>query len=163
MEVPANVTRWLTNTTFVFVGNRYGVEDEVELTTQVAAFQESGGQVIMDAEHFVGFDERTGRSWLTQTVLSGYVGPGYLSALPDTDLQFTPTYTHTSPEVRYPIHFTATGTYYLWLRGYAPNAAGDSLYIALDDQPAKVLTGFAPPAWQWANSDLQLPSKPGHN
>ncbi|MEJ2561004.1 MAG: hypothetical protein P8186_33255, partial [Anaerolineae bacterium] len=42
VEVPANVTRWPTNTTLVFVGNRYGVEDEVELTTQVAAFQESG-------------------------------------------------------------------------------------------------------------------------
>jgi uncharacterized repeat protein (TIGR01451 family) len=160
VEVPANVTRWPTNTTLVFVGNRYGVEDEVELTTQVAAFQESGGQVIMETEHFVGFDERTGRSWLTQRALGGYVGPGYLGALPDTDLQFTPIYTNTSPEVRYTIHFTATGTYYLWLRGYAPNGAGDSLYIALDDQPAKVLTGFAPQAWQWANSDVQLSSNP---
>ncbi len=75
-------------------------------------------------------------------------------------MPFTPTYTNTSPEVRYTLHFTTTGTYYLWLRGYAPNGAGDSLYLALDEQPAKVLTGFAPQAWQWTNSDLQLSGSP---
>ena len=39
----------------------------------------------------------------------------------------------------------------MWLRGYAPNAAGDSLHISMDDQPTTVLTGFAPRQWSWAN------------
>ncbi len=40
--------------------------------------------------------------------------------------------------------------YTVWLRGYAPNAAGDSLYVSLDDQPGVILTGFTPRQWDWA-------------
>jgi hypothetical protein len=72
--------------------------------------------------------------------------------LPDTDLQFTPPYT-TSPELIYTINITNTGVYTIWLRGYTPNAAGDSLAVALDDQPVATLTGFTPGEWSWANSD----------
>lgn len=49
-----------------------------------------------------------------------------------------------------------TGIYTVWLHGYAPNAAGDSLYVALDDQPAHTLTGFRPGAWSWANRSTSL-------
>jgi hypothetical protein len=61
----------------------------------------------------------------------------------------------TSPELRYTINFTTTGVYTIWLRGYAPNAAGDSLYVAIDDQSAVILTGFTPRAWGWANRSVQ--------
>jgi hypothetical protein len=61
----------------------------------------------------------------------------------------------TSPELRYTINFATTGLYTIWLRGYAPNAAGDSLYVSLDDQPGVILTGFTPRKWSWANGDAQ--------
>jgi hypothetical protein len=75
----------------------------------------------------------------------------YQSALPDTDLQFTANYTATSPELQYAINFTTTGTYTVWIRGYAPAASGDSLYVALDNKPPTILTGFAPRSWSWAS------------
>jgi hypothetical protein len=49
--------------------------------------------------------------------------------------------------------FITTGVYTIWLRGYTPNAAGDSLAVALDDQSVATLTGFTPREWDWANSD----------
>jgi len=75
-------------------------------------------------------------------------------AWPDADLQFTPAYT-AGFELRYTINFTTTGVYTVWLRGYAPNAAGDSLYVALDDQPATAVTGFGPQGWRWTKRNNQ--------
>ena len=112
--------------------------------------QENGGQIVIEAEEFTAHIGRSNRSWLTQTILSGYQGSSYLNTLPDTDLRFTHPYTMTSPELQYALNFSTIGTYTIWLRGYAPNGAGDSLYVGLDDQPATTLTGFAPGAWSWA-------------
>jgi hypothetical protein len=123
------------------------------LTFEPAYFQESGGQVVMEAEHFTWNLELSQHNWISQTTLSGFIGPAYLSALPDTDLQFTANYTQTSPELQYAVNFTTTGTYNVWIRGYAPNGAGDSVYIALDNQTPltpTVLTGFSPAQWGWA-------------
>lgn len=81
----------ISNTVSVRAFNSYGVEDEVVLTTTlVSSFQEIGGQTVMEAEHFTGQVEGSSRAWLTQTVLAGYVGPGYMSALPDTDFNSLP-------------------------------------------------------------------------
>ncbi len=55
--------------------------------------------------------------------------------------------------VSYPINFTTTGTYTLWLRGYPTNAAGDSVYVGLGDQVVEA-TGFAPDTWEWANERM---------
>ena len=126
-------------------------------TVNLSYFQEVGGQVTLEAEHAGWQIERNQRPWITQTTLSGYTGPSYLSALPDTDLQFMTNYTETSPELQYAINFTTTGTYTVWVRGYAPNAAGDSLYIALDDQPPQTLSGFAPRTWSWTAKGSDTP------
>jgi hypothetical protein len=157
VDIPLLPTLGVSGTTSVRAFNGYGVEAEVNLTTRVAAFQEVGGQVVMEAEHFAGRTERSNRSWLTQTGLAGYDGSGYMSALPDTDLQFTTSYTTTSPELQYTINFTNTGVYTVWLRGHSPNGAGDSIYVGLDNQPAVVLTGLAPQAWSWATKRTSEP------
>jgi RHS repeat-associated protein len=109
----------------------------------------------MEAEHFAGQLRRGNRTWEPQASLVGYAGSGYISALPDTDLQFTIAYTATSPELYYTVNFTTTGTYYIWLRGYAPNGAGDSVYVGLDDRPVTILTGFVPRTWSWATMSNQ--------
>lgn len=116
-----------------------------------SAFQEENGQVTMEAEHFNWQIGQLNRSWISQTMLTGYAGSGYLDAGPDVDVLHTQPFTTTSPQLEYRINFTTTGTYYVWLRGYAPNAAGDSLYVALDDQPPVILTGLPPRQWGWAN------------
>lgn len=84
--------------------------------------------------------------------------PGYLSLLPDTDLQFTTPYTTANPQLQYAINFTTPGTYTVWLRGYTPNAAGDSTYLGLNGQLVTPLTGFAPGRWSWAAKDSNTPS-----
>lgn len=69
-------------------------------------------------------------------------------------MPFNAAYTPTGPELSCTINFTTTGTYYVWLRGYALNAAGDSLYLALDDQPVMTMTGFAPNQWTWTSQQI---------
>jgi hypothetical protein len=64
------------------------------------------------------------------------------------------------PELQYVINFTTTGTYTVWLRGYAPNGAGDSVDLSFDNMMGETvnnqsLTGFAPRTWDWANQTLQ--------
>jgi len=79
-------------------------------------------------------------------------GSSILSSVPDTGLIFTVTYTNSSPELLYTANFTTTGAYYVWLRGYASDGAGDSAYVSLDEDGADVLTGFTPRNWSWANT-----------
>lgn len=113
--------------------------------------QENGGQIVLEAEQFTGQIGRSNQLWQIQSDLIGYTGTGYISIQPDTDLIFTNNYTTTSPELQYTINLTTAGTYIAWLRGYAPNAAGDSVYIGLDNEPVATLTGFAPQKWSWAD------------
>jgi hypothetical protein len=157
VEIPLTSTLSLSNTIVVTATGQYGVQSEAELTTLITAFQERNGQVVMEAEHFAIDLDHGERSWLTQTILSGYAGSGYVNAWPDTDQRFTTTYTTTSPELRYSVNFTNTGVYTVWLRGYAPNSAGDSVYVGLDEQLGKILSGFAPRSWSWAKSNAEAP------
>jgi hypothetical protein len=114
-------------------------------------FQEASGQVVIEAEHFTTQNRHLERTWLVETSQTGYTGSGYVSALPDIDLQFTDNAIPISPRLNYAFEVVTPGIYYIWLRGYAPNGAGDSLYISLDQQPETLLTGFAPRIWSWAN------------
>jgi hypothetical protein len=155
VQLPQTATLALSNTIIVKALGRYGVQTEVELTATLPAFQENNGQVVLEAEHFAAVLERDNHTWLTQTVLNGYIGSGYVTAWPDTDQQFTTTYTMTSSKLSYSINFTTTGVYTVWLRAYAPNAAGDSVYVGLGEQPGTLLTGFAPRIWSWANDSGQ--------
>ena len=124
------------------------------ITFAPLAFQESGGQLAIEAEHFTWLTEVEQRNWITQTALPGYSGSAYLSALPDTDRQFELDIT-SSVELQYALNITTTGTYNVWMRGYAPNSTGDSIYIGLDDQPAISFTGFVPRTWSWADRTPQ--------
>lgn len=156
VQIPLTSTLNVSNTILVRAVGRYDIQTEIELTTLIApSFQEENGLVVMEAEHYAANIERSNRGWLTQTTVSGYTGEGYMEALPDTDLQFTVVYTTTSPELSYTINFTTTGVYTVWLRGYAGNAAGDSLYIGLEGQPNVMVTGFDPQEWSWVTDNSQ--------
>ena len=121
-----------------------------EFTSNSTPPQETGGQIVLEVEQFSYKTGPNNGTWQNQAILDGYVGSGYLSALPDIDQIFTTPYTTSNPELHYAINFSTTGTYYIWLRGYAPNAAGDSIYLNLDNQSVTTLTGFIPRVWSWA-------------
>lgn len=130
-------------------------EQDTLLVTVSPAFQEVDGQVVIEVEQIAQYAGWVNRGWYTQTALAGYSGEGYLSALPDIDRLFTMVYTNSSLELQYGINFTTTGLYYVWLRGYVPNAAGDSVYVGVDNQVAGSLSGFAPRRWDWVNNSAQ--------
>ncbi len=93
-------------------------------------------------------------TWLPLTHQSGYTGTSYLQTSLDIDALYqTNDITASSPVAEYPVTFTTPGTYTLWLRGYPPNAAGDSAYVGVGDEVVAV-TGFAPGGWNWANVSL---------
>ena len=120
------------------------------------AFQESAGQVVMDAEHYDAKTPRNGKDWVLQTSQSGYAGSGYLTALPNSGVSTNTGYTTASPELVYNILFSATGTYYVWVRGAAPTTSDDTLHAGLDGTgPASAdrLNGFGT-GWIWRRSTM---------
>ena len=142
-----------------------GVGNRLQITGIVLApvpgpplgtFLEADGQVVMEAEHFADGPASATHDWEIDTSLPGYTGTAYIRALPDIDLLVS-TSTLTDPSATYPIQFTNPGTYTVWSRANAPNAAGDSLYVDLNGQLVTV-TGSGPGEWDWAN--LKLDSTP---
>lgn len=96
------------------------------------AFQESNGQVVIEAEHFDANISRNSKTWTQETQTAGFSGEAYLTALPNTGTTNSSGYTTNSPELQYHVNFTTTGTYYVWVRGYGPTTADDSIHAGVD-------------------------------
>ncbi len=112
------------------------------------AFQESGGQVVMEAEHPDANIPRSSKTWTFETTTAGFSGDGYLTALPNTGTNNDTGYTTKSPEVQYNVVFATTGTYYIWVRGTAATTSDDSIHAGLD--------GTAPSTADRINSSVFL-------
>ncbi len=119
-------------------------------------FQESGGQVVMEAERYDAKLSRSGKDWVLQTGQSGYSGTGFLTALPNAGVTQNTGYTTQSPELVYRVRFSTTGTYYVWVRGAGPTTTDDSLHVGIDGiGPASAdrLAGF-PTSWTWSRTTM---------
>lgn len=134
------------------VGNRIQAVEWVlaPIVLPTGAYLESGGLVVMEAEHGQRSNGQT-HNWLLKTSLPGYTGTSYLQSSPDIDTLIQTGEITTCPRTDYVVNFTTPATYTLWLRGYPTNAAGDSVYVGLDEQRVGV-TGFVPGEWSWANA-----------
>jgi hypothetical protein len=100
-------------------------------TCQNGPFQESGGQVVMEAEHFHSNVARAGDSW-NLTANASASGGQVLTVGPDNGGNFNTGYTTGSPQLGFQVNFVTTGTYYVWVRGIGPNADGDSCHAGID-------------------------------
>ena len=121
------------------------------------AFQESAGQVVMEAEHFDAKTPRSGKDWALNTTKAGFSGSGYLTATPNTGTSTNTGYTTTSPELAFNVTFTATGTYYVWIRGQADSGNDDSLHAGVDGTgPASAdrMNGFNTTSWVWKRDTM---------
>jgi RHS repeat-associated protein len=82
------------------------------------------------------------------------VGAAYQQVLPDVDRLYASEAITGSPELRYTISFADAGTYVVWVRGAAVNAAGDSLHLGLNGNTSagsvQALTGFRFNEWGWS-------------
>ncbi len=117
------------------------------------AFIEQGGQIVLEAEHFAESLARNGQAWSLQTDRAGFSGAGFLAALPDTGSNLDTGFASTSPELRYALQVTTTGTYYVWLRALVDNNQQDSAHAGLNGQAvasADRLTLNANNYGQWA-------------
>jgi PKD repeat protein len=128
----------------------------------LAVSPQTSGTVTLDAENYARQVSGPGPAWETRTTYPGYAGDGYVQALPDVDVLFDTDLIGAGSALQYDLGLTVTGTYTIWLRGYAANAAGDSVYVGLNGQPitsTDYVSAFPParrPAvagtWAWANT-----------
>ncbi len=126
------------------------------LAWAATAFQESSGQVVIDAEHYNSKVPRNGQDWVLKTTTTGYAGSGYLEALPNTGISYNTGYVTSSPELVYNVQFATTGTYYVWVRGIGATGSDDSLHAGLDGTgPASAdrISGIGT-TWNWKRDTM---------
>jgi|GEM_PF-4860578 len=116
----------------------------------------TSGTILLEAENYTRQLPGSGDSaWETKTALLGYSGSGYVQAAPDVDILFDDANLITGAELQYDLGLTITGTYAVWLRGYAPNAAGDSVYVGLDGLQlgnTEYVSDYPPRTWAWGQN-----------
>ena len=96
-----------------------------------ASFIQSAGEVVIEAENFDGSDQRNDDvQWQTGSTESGFSGSGYVYVEEGAVNNDVGTATGNS-ELNYNIEFTEAGTYTVWVRRWAPDGAGNSVYAAL--------------------------------
>jgi len=122
---------------------------------------ESTGTVRLEAE---SFNSNTARviggvsyAWTELSDTPGFSGTGYIEALPASDTSATTVASNwqtTSPQVDYTVTFSNPGTYYVWIRGYAGDAASAGVHIGLNGtSPAHARVDLQQfNAWSWSNT-----------
>ncbi|MFM8887346.1 MAG: alpha-amylase family glycosyl hydrolase, partial [Chthoniobacterales bacterium] len=126
-----------------------------------AQVTETNGSARIEAESFVTSRTNsiggTDYAWLRDEATPGFSGTGYIEASPADSASTTTVESNwptTSPQVDYTITFNNPGTYYVWIRGYAGDAASAGVYIGLNgSSPANAridLQQFN--AWSWSNT-----------
>ncbi|MCP4420683.1 MAG: hypothetical protein GY805_29090, partial [Chloroflexi bacterium] len=110
------------------------------------------GRLVLEAESGTTTAGTT-HSWNSQTTQSDYAGTAYLRALPDIGQQYEANGSTDSPSLNFTVQIDNPGSYTVWARGMAADAAGDSLHVGVDNgtpTTAASLTGFVPNEWGWS-------------
>ncbi|MEK7327430.1 MAG: hypothetical protein AAB217_19470, partial [Chloroflexota bacterium] len=119
-------------------------------------FVEQSGSVVVEAENYTGtvagYSSAAGSSWQSVTNPTGYVGAGAMQALPNSGVNTW--LEDNGPALTYQINFQTAGTYYVYLRGYAPANTDDSVHVGLDGvatttSAGQGLTGFSASGFTW--------------
>ncbi|NUS80761.1 MAG: hypothetical protein HOV70_31770 [Streptomyces sp.] len=119
------------------------VNDGARARRRARGFVEANGYVSIDAAHFEQRVARGGARWRVVRGLGRRTGA--VEAVPSTAASVTGDFASRAPELRYRVRFASTGAFPVTVfrlpsldeRGYRRVA------VALDDQPAVVLTGQA--------------------
>jgi|GEM_PF-2346984 len=123
-----------------------------------SGYQEVAGQVVMEAEvhdHSVTVD---GKEWVTNTDLTGFLGAGLVTVLPNNGDNKNTGYTGGgAARLDYQVNFTTTGTYYIWVRGNSSGGGDDSVHASLNDQvidTADRITVSNNGNWSWSRNTM---------
>jgi hypothetical protein len=124
--------QWLK--TYLQGGNATSAPAPTPTTAPSALFTESGGQVVMEAEHytdyFAGSGDFASYSWVADSSVSDSSGGVNMFASPNSGVNALAD--ASSPKIGYFVNFSTSGTYYVWVRRLSSGANDDSCQIALD-------------------------------
>lgn len=119
-------------------------------------FLESSGTVVIEAEHFTINTARANHTWDT-TADAAAAGGQVMRSSPNNGANINTGYSAGSPQLDFPIKFSTTGTYQVWLRGYAANGDDDSVHVGLDGvgptSSDRITTFATSPSWTKATMD----------
>lgn len=121
-------------------------------------FQESSGQVVMEAENFEANTARASHTWDLTNDAQGSGGKIMVSN-PNNNTTINSGYVGGSPELRYKVNFVTTGTYYVWVRGQAPSGSDDSCHVGLDNTAPTTSDrmGNFSNSWAWTRATMDGP------
>lgn len=140
----------------LFVGFVTSISVAMSPSTAASFQVDASGRVVIEAESFQNSSPGAdGHQW--EAVAAGYVGftgNGAVKAVPEDRVNWDSAYAANAPRLDYPVEFPGAGTYYVWVRGFAPSTSSDSVHIGLDgvEQTGGYnFNGFARNTWSWSN------------
>jgi hypothetical protein len=133
-------------------------------------FLESGGMVVMEAEHFSGRrqDLTTADQWSAVAVASASGGTA-MQVGPDSTTQIHTTQADVetnAARMDYPVNFTTTGTWSFWIRGASTTSAGyasDSVHGGIDNTASALNFDFVEDgSYTWIKKTITVASAGSH-
>lgn len=123
--------------------------------SNVGAFIEAGGQVVMEAEHCTasvpGTGAAAGIEWQQVAAVANSSGP-MMQALPNNGIG-TDTQTY-GPRLDFKVDFHTTGTYYIFLHiPHHPSGTDDSVNVGLDGTLIASNLGNTSGSWRWRTTN----------
>ncbi len=115
-------------------------------------FAEDSGRVVIEAEHYWTNTPRLGQRWTAATAQAGYSGDAYLVAGPERGTTVDWSFHERAPELRYKIWVSHPGTYVVYVRGFSPDSAANSVHVGLDNEEARLadkIGAFPLGQWNW--------------
>ncbi len=121
------------------------------------AYQEFSGVLSVEAEDY----PRGGRisrsdilgnihSWSPNEARDTTASKNHYVVTANKDQVFDP---GKGAQINYPVNFRNSGTYKIWIRGWAPSSSGNSAFVGLDNKtPTKALVINRNDAWTWSNT-----------
>lgn len=136
---------------------KQGVGEDFAL--QKGAFQEDRGMLVIEAEHFETSRTYNKQSWSVSNDRSGYRGDGAVIVAPDRGVRIRSRYNKRSPELTYPVRFSQTGTYYVWLRVWAKDDNSNSVHLGINGSANRSSSYIGTEIYgQWIWTRMQLDS-----
>ncbi|MCI5060575.1 MAG: type I secretion C-terminal target domain-containing protein [Alphaproteobacteria bacterium] len=104
------------------------------LSGDLAVYNYANGLLVLEAENYTTSVAKSGHEWEIVTDAAASAGSSvYVDNNGGGDFWNTQALAeNSSPELNYVVNFASTGTYYVWVRGDAPNGGDDSVHIGFD-------------------------------
>ncbi len=142
----------------------------LSLEARAQVYTTQTGTVVFEAEGFATNTPRGAHAWVVTNAPPATSG-AVVQSLPDIGSNITTSISSTSPQLDYPIQFNASGTYFVWVRGYGTGGNDDSAHVGLNGAvgPGITLNGVSN-VWVWTNgaqgggtASISAPSAATHN